>query len=220
MSTVRGTISNVATAAAEPRRAPHALSPAAEPEAPFLLRNGVGLFLAATAFLTVGALDWWLYPPVGPGAFPLSTLLLLLGFVAAIGGTLAYFFGREDPFAAHAEPAPEPPTRAVPAFRPDPEEYGRPKPEVRRPEPLRAGPSPAAPPLVPGPAPAPAASAVSPASGAVEVRRAVPPAPPPEPALDADPEPDPNPPAVHDALAELSRIEREMGARRPRAPAP
>jgi len=211
MTTVRGTIGTAATAAsAESRPLPTRYPP--EPATPFLLRNGVGLFLAATGFFVVGGLDWWLFPPTGPGSFPLSTLLLLLGFVAAIGGTLAYFFGREDPFIERST------TRRLPAT-PRPAavlEYGRPRPEVRRVD---------------------SSSAPSSGLGAAVVAASAPPPPQPAPPprtepwvqTPAPPSPKPvaelvpeeisrNPPGVDDALAELTRIERDMGARRGRVP--
>jgi len=213
MTTVRGTIGTAATAAsAESRPLPIRYPP--EPATPFLLRNGVGLFLAATGFFVVGGLDWWLFPPTGPGSFPLSTLLLLLGFVAAIGGTLAYFFGREDPFIERSTTRRPP---ATPTPRPAAVlEYGRPRPEVRRVD---------------------SSSAPSSGLGAAVVAASAPPppqpAPPPrtEPWVQTPAPPSPksvaelvpeeisrNPPGVDDALAELTRIERDMGARRGRVP--
>jgi len=211
VTTVRGSIGSVTARSGTDRTAGDRTT-GPTPPTPFLFRNGIGLFLAAAAFFVAGALVWWLLRPVGPGSFPLSSLCVLLGFVAAIGGTLAYFFGREDPFAERV-PAPAVAKRTEPAALPPPVpvDFGRPRPEVRR-GPARSAPSSGlgaavaasvAPPPIPAPtAPSPvdawSEEGVEPAKG---------------PASET-----PNPPAVDEALAELARIERDMSLRKGRAP--
>lgn len=76
----------------------------------------VGLFVGSVVVFSLA-------PNVGPGGFPLWGLLMTLGFIAAIGTTVSWFFakGAADDAAAPAdEPASDP-------------EVGRPAPEVRRP---------------------------------------------------------------------------------------
>jgi hypothetical protein len=75
----------------------------------------VGLFVASDVVYVVAR-------TVGPGGFPLWGLLLTLGFIAAIGTTVSWFFAKgtaED---------------AAPRVGPDPAETatGRPVPDVRR----------------------------------------------------------------------------------------
>lgn len=75
----------------------------------------VGLFLASGVVYTVAR-------TVGPGGFPLWGLLMTLGFIAAIGTTVSWFFakGAAEDAATRTEPVEGDP------------ETGRPTPDVRR----------------------------------------------------------------------------------------
>jgi hypothetical protein len=75
----------------------------------------VGLFIASGVVYSIAR-------TAGPGGFPLWGLLMTLGFIAAIGTTVSWFFakGAAEDAAASTEPVAEEP------------ETGRPIPDVRR----------------------------------------------------------------------------------------
>ncbi len=204
MSTVHRS-AGAAPGATRPARTADGEPPGDDPTPGWFLRDGRGLFLLALGFLAGAVLVWRLLPPVGPGVFPLSSLFLLLAFVALAGATVAYFLGRHDPFSA-ADPAPAP---RAPARAPNPADYGRPRPEVRR-------------------AASSARLAASSGLGISLVAATVPPPPAPwVPTASAEPwseddrdaeipplePPASRAPVIEDALAELDRIERDIGPR-------
>jgi hypothetical protein len=76
----------------------------------------VALFIGS---VVVDRLD----PTAGPGGFPLWGLLMTLGFIAAIGSTVSWFFAK-----GVADDATQGPTRTADT----PDESGRPVPDVRR----------------------------------------------------------------------------------------
>jgi hypothetical protein len=79
-----------------------------------LIVVGVGLF-AGSAVTEV------MDPSAGPGGFPLWGLLMTLGFIAAIGATVSWFFANGGPAPTTSSPA-----------EVEVRELGRPAPEVRR----------------------------------------------------------------------------------------
>jgi hypothetical protein len=83
-----------------------------------LLVVSAGLFVGSVAVDLVA-------PDAGPGGFPLWGLLLTLGFTAAIGTTLSWFFA----VGPEVGSAPAPGASTVPL------DLGRPAPDVRRAEP-------------------------------------------------------------------------------------
>lgn len=59
--------------------------------------------LVLTAILFVGSYVTYLYSPhLGPDSFPLWGLMLTLGFVAAIGSVVSWFFAAEENEPAHS----------------------------------------------------------------------------------------------------------------------
>jgi len=173
------------------------------------------LFLAATALFIGGYAVWRFNPTVGPGSFPLWDLLVVLGFVSAIGGVVSWFFASGDGSVAEGErPVPSPSARYPPA-KPRPRipatpvaatEYGRPRPDVR----LRSR-SPGHASGSPGPL------TTAPFRDPMEERsdeEEGPPGPLPTPAAAPSPRPE-----VEEMLQELDGIERDASPRRPAAPA-
>ncbi len=201
----------VRPAGAAPRASPASgrATVGADPDravAGWLLRDGRGLFLLAIGCFSLAVAVWRLLPPVGPGGFPLSSLFLLLGLVAAAGATVAFFLGRNDPFGAPpGRPANRPAPRAAPTL-----ELGRPRPDVRKTESSAriAASSGLGLALVAATVPPPAAPLLSPATSAEpwaedEFDSELPPLGPPVTRT----------PVIEDALAELDRIERDIGPR-------
>lgn len=82
------------------------------------------LLLVSVALFVGSVVVFRLDPSAGPGGFPLWGLLLTLGFIAAIGTTVSWFYAA-GPTAPPAT-APDAPAPAVP------EDLGRPAPDVRR----------------------------------------------------------------------------------------
>ncbi len=112
--------------------------PGDEPRVSVSFLRSLPLFIASGLFFVFGAVVYVFDPHYGPGSFTLWALLLVLGFVAAIGGVASWLLV--------AEPEPRPPPRPKgrrwesPAeTAPDPEpgvvldraESGRPAPAVR-----------------------------------------------------------------------------------------
>lgn len=93
-------------------RRPHSPIVAALWESAPLLGASIALFAA-------GYLCYEFHVSLGPSAFSLWALLLVLGFVAAIGASISWFFAEE-------EATPEEISLAQPP------ELGRPRPEVRK----------------------------------------------------------------------------------------
>jgi hypothetical protein len=84
----------------------------------------VGLFVGSVVVFTIA-------PGAGPGGFPLWGLLLTLGFIAAIGTTVSWFFatGEEDDRPS-----------TIPLSHDSAPDLGRPAPDVRRATELEAAP--------------------------------------------------------------------------------
>jgi hypothetical protein len=87
-------------------------------------RASLPLFVVSVGLFVGSAIVLWQAPSAGPGGFPLWGLLLTLGFMAAIGTTVSWFF-------ANGPPAEVAPAAAVGEPR-----NGRPTPEVQRPPPV------------------------------------------------------------------------------------
>jgi len=175
------------------------------------------LFLAATALFIGGYAVWRFNASVGPGSFPLWDLLVVLGFVSAIGGVLSWFFavGNGERSDANALPAPEPVEPEPPRARPrssvpsaaSRSDLGRPPPTVvapRRPASPASGFS--------------AALATTPRHAPLYEE--------PDEAFDSPPVPLPTPPVepiprteVEQMLRELDGIARDVGRRHPPAAA-
>ncbi|MGA9839710.1 MAG: hypothetical protein WBF81_00840 [Thermoplasmata archaeon] len=140
-------------------------------------------------------------PLLGPANFPLFGLLFTLGFVAAVGTVLSWFFATDEPQpSGEVETArPAPSTDATPLSR---AEFGRPPPEVVPPKvaaPISVDP------VIPSVAAAPWDEDVLPP---VTPRG-------PRPVLTT-----PNDPGdIGRALEEIAEIQRELASRRP-SPAP
>jgi hypothetical protein len=83
------------------------------------LRESSPLLGASIALFAAGYLCYWFHVSLGPSAFSLWALLLVLGFVAAIGASISWFFVDEE--ATEEE---------IPVASPP--ELGRPRPEVRK----------------------------------------------------------------------------------------
>ena len=149
-------------------------------------RETLPLLIASAVLFAAGAVTWWAGVRVGPPRFPLWALLVVLGFVAAIGSVLAAFLGGDE--TVTVPPATD---KEIEDARSTPPavELGRPAPDVRRPE---------QPPVVP--------SAVPWDEGPVESSRPAPvAAPAPRPWTDVDAEV---------AMRELEGIEQEIAPRR------
>lgn len=171
------------------------------------------LFLAATALFIGGYAVWRFDPTVGPGSFPLWDLLVVLGFVSAIGGVVSWFYavGDGEPAVAERPTSVEVESRPVaPRLRARPPaptvapraELGRPRPDVSGPR-----------------------RASGPASGFSAALATTPPDAPPwegdDDELDRAPVPLPTPPVepiprteVEQMLRELDGIERDASRRR------
>jgi hypothetical protein len=74
------------------------------------------LLVVSVALFVAGYLCFWLGVRVGPGAFSLWALLLVLGFIAAIGATISWFFAEEE-LALASVPAVAGGSDALPAPR-------------------------------------------------------------------------------------------------------
>jgi hypothetical protein len=107
-----------------PAPAPHA--PPDRGSSPFVA--SLPLLASSVALFVLGYVVWGVAPHVGPGSFPLWDLLLVLGFVAAIGAVLSWMSADSRPGRAPNPPRSEPP--AGPEPRP---EFGRPRPEITSP---------------------------------------------------------------------------------------
>lgn len=83
------------------------------------LRESVPLLITSAGLFLAGFVCYWFSVRVGPSAFSLWALLIVLGFVAAIGASVSWFFADEE---ARMPSEPE-------VSR---EEMGRPRPEVAR----------------------------------------------------------------------------------------
>jgi len=169
------------------------------------------LFLAATALFIGGYAVWRYDAAVGPGYFPLWDLLVVLGFVSAIGGVLSWFFASGDSEGTEREPEPPvvAPPRAAPSPRARPTTTSAPRGDLGRPRPDVVSRS----------------RAAGHASGFSAALATTPPNAPPweedEDELDEPPVPLPSPPVepiprteVEQMLRELDGIEREAGRRR------
>ncbi len=106
------------------------------------VEHGSGLWgtlplLVLTALLFVGAVLVYLtYPQIGPDHFPIWGLLLTLGFVAAIGSTVSYFWAVDEPTAEATGAGGQTPVA------PGRADLGRPAPDVvRRPDPAGTAPT-------------------------------------------------------------------------------
>jgi hypothetical protein len=84
------------------------------------LRSSLPLLVVCAALFTAGYLCWLFGIRLGPGAFSLWALFLVLGFVAAIGTTISWFYADEEIARAAVSPEAE-----------EPAEFGRPRPDVR-----------------------------------------------------------------------------------------
>lgn len=141
------------------------------------------------------------YPNIGPGNYPLWGLFLTLGFVAAIGTVVSWFFAADEPKDSVSAPEKE---RAEPAddSKYTRAEFGRPAPEVA---PSRSSPAPSGSPAL---AIAPAAASVAPWDEDVlppPVVRG------PRPVLTTPYDPG----DIGRALEEIEDIQRELASRRP-----
>lgn len=100
------------------------------------------LFLAAAALFIGSYAVWRFDPSAGPGLFPLWDLLVVLGFVATIGGVLSWFYAAGDgvPEEVVSAPVPEPeaarPVRTRPRTLPP---LTAPRADVGRPPPAVVG---------------------------------------------------------------------------------
>lgn len=98
------------------------------------LPNGVPLFLLALALLVGAYLSWTGVLVRDIGRVPVWSLLMLTGFMAAIGGTIAFLFAEEDR-------SPEEEVKSYTSAQGGEmvhaanKEVGRPRPEVRRRQP-------------------------------------------------------------------------------------
>jgi hypothetical protein len=93
------------------------------------LRESTPLILGSAALFVAGVVSWWVGVRVGPPRFPLWALLVVLGFVMAIGAVLSWFL-------SEGESVPVPDDGQAAALPPDSSrrdgELGRPVPDVRR----------------------------------------------------------------------------------------
>ena len=171
------------------------------------------MFLAATALFIGGYAVWRFNPSVGPGSFPLWDLLVILGFVSAIGGVVSWFYAVGDGGPVDIEPAPpadldprpleaKPRPRAAPTPIPPRSDLGRPRPEAS-----------------PGRRPTGPASGFS--AALATTPQHAPPWDEPEDDLESPPVPLPTPPIepiprteVEQMLRELDGIERDASRRR------
>jgi hypothetical protein len=93
-------------------------------------RASMPLFVVTVGLFVGSVVVFDLAPAAGPGGFPLWGLLLTLGFIAAIGTTVSWFFAN----GATTGAAPDRPARD------DPSRNGRPLPEVQRTAPVPPAP--------------------------------------------------------------------------------
>ena len=172
------------------------------------------LFLAAIALFIGGYAVWRFDPSAGPGSFPLWDLLVVLGFVASIGGVLSWFYATDgsEPVESAEEAAllPERPEPVRPRARAPATSVSN-RADLGRPPPAIA------------PASRRAAGHASGFSAALATTpRNSPPWEDPEEELDARPVPLPTPPVepiprteVEQMLRELDGIARDAGRRHP-----
>ena len=101
------------------------------PETPLdSLAESAPLFVISGALFVAGFLFWRDGSTAGPTFFPIWNLLIALGFIAAIGGLISWLFA----MPAGAAPG----ERASPSgsAEEDRDDFGRPRPEVRRRSPV------------------------------------------------------------------------------------
>jgi hypothetical protein len=95
-------------------------------------RASLPLFVVTVGLFVGSGVVYRAAPTAGPGGFPLWGLLMTLGFIAAIGATVSWFFAKGSAEDAAADSASEPaPTRP-------PADAGRPSPDVLRPSEVAA----------------------------------------------------------------------------------
>jgi hypothetical protein len=93
-------------------------------------RETLPLLLASATLFVAGFACWKVGIDAGPPRFPLWALLLLLGFVAAIGSVLSWLLAGSSTGSAESRPVPLDLRNDA---TDEPGEFGRPAPDVRRP---------------------------------------------------------------------------------------
>ena len=92
------------------------------------LRESVPLLLTALIFIAVGLVAGKLGMTVGTARFPLSVILVVLGFTAGIGATLSWFFAGASASPSQVIPPMDTPTERECEVKADGD--GRPRPTV------------------------------------------------------------------------------------------
>ena len=118
---------------------PNSGPPSADPDSP--LRGTLPLIVLSVAFFVGAYVAFVVYPHLGPDNFPIWGFLLTMGFVAAIGSTVSWFFATDDVESLRARSdAAETATATPGSARGKRKEFGRPAPDRVRPATLE-GPS-------------------------------------------------------------------------------